>query len=280
MEIKQIDDTIVCSMRYKSGFEQWFLLCSDVHIDSKYCKKNIFRRHLEEAKERNAKVLIAGDFFDLMQAKNDPRHNKRNLDTYDIQDTYFNSVIGKTFNFIHPYKEQLAMIGYGNHETASVKHSEVDVLKLFVTMLNNSGANITLGGYGGWIRFKFEQESGGGRQSYLMFYHHGSGSNAPMTKGLLNSVRASAFLPDADIIWTGHNHESWLVKQERYRVNDMNKTFNDSQYLLKSSTYYDDTEKGFGFLYEKLSNPKPIGAWWLRFYYANKNIYFEFAEAK
>jgi predicted phosphodiesterase len=284
MQIKQNDNTTIFQMEYDSKFEQYFLLCSDIHIDSKYCKRNVFKRHLDEANDRNAKVIIAGDFFDCMQAKNDPRHRKSSLENIDIQETYFNSIINKTVDFCKPYKNIISLIGYGNHETAVMKHSEIDLLQMFQFGMSS---NLLLGGYGGWIRFQFKGKNNTGkRHSYLLFYHHGSGSNAVMTKGLLNSVRASSFIPDADIIMTGHNHEQWLVKQERYRLNKSNNQYTDTQYLLKTPTYFDDSEKGFGFMFEKLQSPKPIGAWWLRFFHRgeqeNKNgrIDFEIYEAK
>ena len=48
----------------KAGWEQWILLQSDVHFDSVQCDRELFAEHLQEAKRRNAWVMIAGDLFD------------------------------------------------------------------------------------------------------------------------------------------------------------------------------------------------------------------------
>ena len=38
----------------RGGWEQWFLLRSDAHHDNKYCRQDIEKAHLEEAKAKNA----------------------------------------------------------------------------------------------------------------------------------------------------------------------------------------------------------------------------------
>jgi UDP-2,3-diacylglucosamine pyrophosphatase LpxH len=53
--------------------DQDVLMISDVHFDNPKCDRKLLKKHLDEAKRRNAKVLINGDLFDLMQGKNDKR---------------------------------------------------------------------------------------------------------------------------------------------------------------------------------------------------------------
>ena len=36
----------------KAGWEQWFLLMSDVHWDNPHCNRDLFHKHLKQARER------------------------------------------------------------------------------------------------------------------------------------------------------------------------------------------------------------------------------------
>jgi len=56
-----------------AGWEQWFYLISDQHHDSINCNRKLEKEHLDLALERNAYIISAGDTFDLMQGKFDPR---------------------------------------------------------------------------------------------------------------------------------------------------------------------------------------------------------------
>ena len=41
-------------------------ICSDVHYDSLKCDRKSFKAHLDHIKEKDGKVLIVGDLFDVM----------------------------------------------------------------------------------------------------------------------------------------------------------------------------------------------------------------------
>ena len=45
-----------------SSWSQETLLMSDIHFDSKKCDKKLLKKHLLEARERNAQIFIFGDF--------------------------------------------------------------------------------------------------------------------------------------------------------------------------------------------------------------------------
>jgi len=49
-----------------TGWEQYILLSSDRHHDSKWTDRDLELEHLEKAKERNAYVIDVGDMFDVM----------------------------------------------------------------------------------------------------------------------------------------------------------------------------------------------------------------------
>lgn len=74
--------------------------------------------------------------------------------------------------------------------------------------------HINYGGYMGFMDYRFRHkgqvdkgkapgESKGSRLS--IYHHHGGGSNAPVTKGMIDFNRRDTYV-DADIIWLGHKH--------------------------------------------------------------------------
>lgn len=65
-----------------AGWEQYILLSSDRHHDSKWTDRDLELEHLEKAKERNAYVIDVGDMFDVMQGKFDPRRSTRHAGNY------------------------------------------------------------------------------------------------------------------------------------------------------------------------------------------------------
>ena len=60
---EQVEETVVSlkigAQRIKS-WEQWVLLTSDVHLDNPLCNRQLYKKHLEQAKERNAPVFDFG----------------------------------------------------------------------------------------------------------------------------------------------------------------------------------------------------------------------------
>lgn len=256
MKFEKKEHCFIISTEFKE-LKQSYLLISDVHIDSKNCDKKLLKSHLEQAKERDAKVFIFGDLFDAMQSRNDKRSDKNLMKDSDLQGAYFNQIIDEAYNFLEPYKEQILFITYGNHETTVMKYSEIDLIRLLANQLNSY-----IGNYEGYIKFNFK-ETTGHRTSKLLYYHHGAGGSSPMTKGILNHGRASMFV-DADIIVSGHNHEAWTYEQMRMKCTLQGEVKVEKQTHVKTPTYAKENI-GFGFLTEKWNAPKPVGGWWLNF---------------
>ena len=48
----------------KEGWEQWFLLTSDVHWDNPHCDRNLYKRHLDQAMERDADICAVGHVYE------------------------------------------------------------------------------------------------------------------------------------------------------------------------------------------------------------------------
>jgi len=65
-KIEQKNAVISLYFDVRSGWQQYFLLRSDVHHDSVACAVDLERDHLEEARRLNAYILDFGDLFDAM----------------------------------------------------------------------------------------------------------------------------------------------------------------------------------------------------------------------
>jgi hypothetical protein len=257
-------------IKYKPNreWEQWFLFGSDAHLDNPHCLQDLKRYHLKQAVERGAGIFELGDTLDAMQGKNDRRGSKADVIPELQVDNYWDALVDYGAEFFMPYKENLAFFGYGNHETSARKHSETDPLNSMVRDLRKGGSPAILGGYRGWFRFMFEREDGhGGRQSKRGYFNHGSGGGGPVTKGVIKTNRRTVYLPEADFVFSAHIHEQWVMKQQRVRLLDSGKEISETQYHVQLPTYKEEfVNVKDGFHVEREAPPKPLGAWWLRFY--------------
>jgi hypothetical protein len=75
------------------------------------------------------------------------------------------------------------------------------------------------------------------------------------------------YVSDADIVATGHVHESWQVAIQRIRLNQVDQVVQERQTHVKIAGYKEEYEDGYGGWHiETGKPPKPTGAWWLRIY--------------
>lgn len=249
------------------GWEQYILLSSDRHHDSKWTDRDLEIEHLEKAKERNAYIVDVGDMFDVMQGKYDPRRSYRDLRPEYTVENYLDEIIVDGAKFYQPYADRFLMIGRGNHEQAILKNNGIDLISNVVHRLNSENkTKIQAGFYGGWIRFNFTI-NGTHRLSKNLKYYHGAGGGGPVTRGVIQTNRQAVYLPDADIIVNGHTHDAWYVPIARERITDMGEIYQDLQHHIRTTSYKDEyRDGGDGWHVETWKPPKPIGAAWIRFY--------------
>jgi hypothetical protein len=160
-----------------------------------------------------------------------------------------------------PYAADLALVGYGNHETSVLKHQETDVVKRLC-----DGLAVQRGGYSGFVRFQFSRGKSN-KSSHVLFYHHGAGGGGPVTKGVIQTNRRAVWLPDATLIATGHVHESWVLSLPRMRLSPSGRTYQDEQTHIQLGTYKQEMTLAGGFHTERGRPPKPLGGAWLKFFY-------------
>lgn len=269
--------------------EAWILLSSDRHHDNKHADQNLEIEHLKEAQKRGAAIIDIGDMHCAMQGKYDRRKSTLGLRDEYVCETYLDALVECAADFYSPYANNFAVIGQGNHETAILKHHETDLTERTCERMSAiSGVRVCSGGYSGFVRLCFQWHTQ--KFERILHYFHGSGGASPMSHGTLNVRRMASWLPDADIVATGHTHSTFYVPISRCRLKKNGEIENDEQHHVNCGTYKDESGDRYGgWSVEKGMPPKPVGAVWLRIVgyhkaqkYANstqKQLRFEFIRA-
>lgn len=244
------------------------LLQSDEHFDHPGCNRELLAYHNKQAVERDAGIFRFGDTYCAMQGKFDPRSSKKDLRPEYLGRDYFDAIIADYVEFNQPCQDNIVMLGTGNHESSIKKRQETNLIDRTAAQLRtNSGKPVQAMGYAGWIIFQIKW----GKRNYKtfrLFYHHGSGGEAPVTKGVLAATKQANYLPDADIVVSGHNHEHWIFPVTRTRIKDSGVTYLDQQTHVKCSTYKEEFLCLNNWHVEMGKSPKPVGSMvWMNFYW-------------
>lgn len=248
-----------------------YLLLSDLHWDNPHCDRRLLKQHLDEAKEKNCKVLINGDFFCLMQGKGDPRRSKDDIRAEHNNGKYLDSIVKTAVEWFKPYAEIIEVIGYGNHETTIIKHQETDVLERFIERLNTEAkpkSPIYKGGYGGWIITRLKENPDSKKKptfTHKIKYHHGYGGGGPVTKGTIQHQREAVKIQGADLIWMGHVHEDYEMTYSYETLDYVGNVKHKDVCMLRTASYKEEYQDGFGGFHIERGRPvKPLGGRWLK----------------
>ncbi len=261
--VVEVRETIHC----EKGWERWYLLRSDAHHDNPHCDQALERRHLDQAKTRNAGVLDFGDLFCAMQGKYDKRSSKECIRPENQNGDYLRSIVKSAANFYEPYAHNFIVLGRGNHEASIQNRHEFDLTAaLAETLADRTGAPIRAGGYSGWVRFMFSAHNSA--CSRRLWYIHGYGGGGPVTLDTIQANRQQVYVDNADFIVSGHTHDSFAIPRDRIRLNDASTVEKRTLWLVKCGTYKDEYGGGEGGWHVETGKPpKTLGAWWLRFYW-------------
>jgi len=244
------------------------LLISDAHSDHPACVRKLYNRHIQQAVDIGAPILYNGDTLCLMQTTSDRRQKKGDTrEEHDEQD-YFRAVC-KDFAAQHEHAaKNIAMLGYGNHETAPLKWCSVDSVELLADHLQlRTGNRPVVGGYRGWVAFRVKRSGTSMDRPINMYYNHGAGGGGPVTKGVIKTNRHNAFLDGADLVWMGHIHEQWNVNTPVIGINNRGREYNRPRWHVCTPGYKEEfMGHKLGFHHEGDRPPKPIGAAWLTIY--------------
>lgn len=177
------------------------------------------KRDFEKARKLNAKIFINGDVFDMIMHGDRKRYTVGG-DKYN-SDNNINLAINEAFDFLAEYVDLIQFIGCGNHETSVQKYHNIDVIQQLVWSLNKAyNVNIQHGQYQGYIILKYHWDDNGKVRTRKIFYTHGTGGTAEITKGII-SINRFLYNRICDIFWQGHTHTKLLLPSEW--VLDVNK---------------------------------------------------------
>jgi len=245
---------------------QEFLLMSDLHWDNPHCDRGLLKNHLDEAVKRNAAIILNGDTYCCMGGKYDRRADKSLIRPEHNTDRYFDAIVETSVEWFAPYAKNILLIGYGNHETAIIKHGETDLLQRFASTLNYStGSAVQVGGYGGTIDIRVLHDTIRG-VNFVVHYYHGFGGGGVVSKGVIQDQRILAGTEGYDLTWMGHVHELYYHQNMVHRYDRSTKTLIQKPvHQLRTATYKEEWDGGYmGFHTERGRGPKPLGGYWLK----------------
>jgi diadenosine tetraphosphatase ApaH/serine/threonine PP2A family protein phosphatase len=263
------------------GNEFFALLVSDAHWDNPHCDRKLMKKLFDKAKSRGAPILDIGDFHCAMQGKWDKRGSKTDIRHEHQTGDYLDSLVRTADEWLSPYSDNLTLRGYGNHETSIKKHHETDLVERLTERLRARGSPAKTGGFSGFVRFQVNLTKTK-RGTVVYWYHHGHGGGGPVTRGVIQSNRHAVFLPDADIVHTGHTHDYWMVPIARVKLSQNGTVEHCRQVHVSTAGFKEEYGDGHGGWHiERGAPPKPVGAAWLRIFRADTDtIDFEITEAR
>ncbi len=246
-----------------ANWSQDFLLRSDAHHDNAHSDHRMELAHLVEAESRGAGILDIGDLACAMQGKYDRRSDLSQCRPEHQQGRYLDSLVETAAEFYEPFADRWLFMSPGNHEQSILKYHETDLVERLAERLRIAGSRVVCGTYAGFIRFQLNTRDNRSL-SRVMYYTHGHGGGGMMTHGVLNTRRRQSFLPDADIIWNGHTHDSWVVRLSKTTLTSKGTIRLDDVHHVSTPGYKDEFSPMTGWHIERGAPPKPLGAAWLR----------------
>jgi hypothetical protein len=246
----------------RPGWTQDVLLRSDAHHDNAHSDHRLELLHLTEAVERDAFILDAGDLFCAMQGKWDKRASTDACRPEHREGRYLDSLVETAAEFYEPFADRWLLLAPGNHERSILKRHETCLTTRLAERFRTQGSQVEVGTYSGFIRIVADMGEGK-TLSRVLYWTHGSGGGGPMTHGVLSTRRRQSYLPDADVVWSGHTHDSWCVRLAKASLVGGSIRLDDVHHV-STPGYKDEFTPMDGWHHERGAPPKPIGAVWLR----------------
>jgi predicted phosphodiesterase len=257
-------------LRLKQSERKHLFVTSDNHFDSRKCDRKRLKKDFDKALKLNAWIIINGDWLDVMGMKHDPRSipNEIRPEYMESGSSYLDLVIHDSAKWLMPYRDNILIIGYGNHETNIVKRQQIDPLKWMIHLLNEGNDHkVELGAYQGACVFNFMRGKNNSSQNVKLYYHHGSGGGAKRSKGILNADILVAQNSWADIIISGHDHNKWYLPYTVMSLNHLASKWIERKVDILRLGSYKKKSRTFGWEIEKDFNEPTLGGWLIEFYW-------------
>lgn len=262
--VTRYNDAVDITMPFSATrtWQQTALAISDIHFDSQDCDRKMLKRLLDQAVELEAPIIVAGDLYDAMQSRDDPRRCSAALKPEYLVD-YVDAIVDEAVEFLRPYAANIALLTTGNHESNIAKRLGTNIVKRTAKALG-----VLDGGYACWARFKFS-ESGKLRTTWNTYIYHGSGGASPVTKGIIQANRRAVYLDGADLVITGHTHRFYITTNALHGISPKGHMFVHDQHHVSLGCFVDSFMRQNGWSVEKGFGPADRGGAWLRWRYAD-----------
>ena len=257
----------VPSMENYRDWEWRILLRGDAHHDNPHADHETEKRLLDECVANGWAWLDIGDLFCAMGGKGDKRGSKEDAVRPECnKNNYLQAIAAYNGAFYEPYIDHCITIAHGNHESVVYDKLEIDLLQLMQGwILAKRGTTFQPGGYTGMVNVQIRK--GTKKSAFTIAYDHGRGGGAFASFGTLDARRWSSYT-DADVYVSGHIHRQWAIDLMRNRLNTERGVYRIQQEPVMHicvPTTKDEFGDGYGgFGVEKLRDPRPRGAWWLK----------------
>ena len=239
------------------------LLQFDEHWDNPHSDQELIKKHMQQAVDEGAPIIKGGDQLCLMQGRYDPRRARNDIRPEHDAPNYIDKIVEGYAEFNEFAAPNIAFMGRGNHELSILRHLETDVIERVGERLRAAGSSVVTGGIGGWIIVKIHIT----KTQFVtvpVYYTHGTGGGGPVTKGVIQTNRRAVYLPDAQVIISGHIHEEWIVTLCRERLTQRGRIYLDEQVHLCSGTYKQEYDPVKSSWHSQMGRPpKPVGGTWL-----------------
>jgi predicted phosphodiesterase len=191
----------------KSLEDTWELyVLSDVHLGNRGCSLSRFRSVVDHiANTKRCGVILLGDQIDAIPPGDkrfdatvlDPRSLKLE-DLADIGEAMYNAFMVE----VEPIRSKIIAALMGNHELSLMRrHGQARLHEHFCNKIDALNMGVS-----GFIDLVFE-DTEGYRQTFRARCHHGAGA-AITPGGKINRLIRFMHQTEADIVITGHTHES------------------------------------------------------------------------
>ncbi len=251
------------------GQPHFRFLMSDLHLGSLCSDHGEIVKDLDKAKALGARILINGDIFDCIGAR-DKRFDLATLHpSISREKDLTTAIVDIAKEILMPYRDLIDVIGIGNHEEMWISWCNTDPVRRLIHDLNQEGGHIKHGSFWGYIRTKFVVPGYRKRPLHRLLYLHGTGGDSPVTKGTIDFNRKGRSW-QYDALTFGHKHNLVCTVEQIGDVSDKGIYAERKQLNLQTGSYFrnyrgltDGEALDYSYAARMGHPPKPIGGLFL-----------------
>lgn len=195
----------------------------------------------------NCYAILGGDLIN-----NSTRASAGDVYTEDLSPM---SQIKKACEMFYPIKDKILCITSGNHERRSYKSDGIDLMNFFACEMGipnkyDFNSCVAFVKFGSAINRskKEKQQSAGSKINYSIYVTHGDGTGGRTIGGKANGLERRGNIIDADVILTGHTHQSMTFQEMSYQcVNSTHTVVEKIQTFVNAASALD--YEGYAELY-------------------------------